>query len=189
MKIALKDQEHIRETYRQSPFVLIHPMLISALAIIITVYGAFRYGGVTGTLRTAIIIWIIVVLAHAIRILIIWRMNTYVVTNQRLLHYAQKGLFDQTVTETPHERILNVSYKTEGLISRFMGYGDVVVQVVGLMEPIILKNIDTPMEIKDYLWEMHKRISSDKAGTVFAESDATHIQERVGYTKRNKTEL
>lgn len=185
MKIALKDNENIRQVYRQSPLVLIHPMLVSGLAILLPLYAVLRYSS-EGTLRTALLVWIILVLCHAARILIIWRMNTYVVTNQRLLHYAQKGLFDQTVTETPHERILNVSYKTEGVTSRFLGYGDVVVQVVGLMEPIILKNIDTPMEIKDYLWEMHKRLTKDKSGEVFGESDATHIQERVGYTKKNQ---
>lgn len=185
MNIALKDFEHIRQTYRQSPFVLIHPMLVSGLAIVLPSYAVLRYGS-AGLMRTALLIWVILVICHALRILIIWRLNTYVVTNQRLLHYAQEGLFDQTVTETPHERILNVSYKTEGMISRFVGYGDVVVQVVGLMEPIILKNIDTPMEIKDYLWEMHKRIAQDKSGEVFADSDATHVQERVGYTKKNK---
>lgn len=186
MKIALKDFEHIRQVYRQSPFVLIHPMLISAVAILVPIYAVLRFGSTIGALKTILLIWIVLVLIHAIRLFIIWRLNTYVVTNQRLLHYAQKGLFDQTVTETPHERILNVSYKSEGVISTVVGFGDVIVQVVGLMEPIILKNISTPMEIKDYLWEMHKRVAQDKSGTVFGEADATHVQERVGYTKLNK---
>lgn len=185
MKIALKDYEHIRQVYRQSPLTLIHPMLVSGVAILAPLYAVLRYG-TSGQLRVVLLIWVVLVLLHALRIFLIWRLNTYVVTNQRLLHYAQKGLFDQTVTETPHERVLNISYKTEGVISRVLGYGDVVVQVVGLMEPIVLKNIDTPMEIKDYLWEMHKRISKDKSGEVFAESDATHIQETVGYTKNNR---
>ncbi len=100
-----------------------------------------------------------------------------------MLHYGQKGLFDQTVIETPHERVLNVSYKTEGVTSTILGYGDVVVQVVGLMDPIILKNISTPMEIKDYLWEMHKRLAQDKSNNLYADSDATHMQEHVGYSK------
>lgn len=188
MKIALKEYEQIRETYRQSPYTLIHPMITSFLAIVLPSYAIFKYGS-AGPMRTALFIWITLVLLHAGRILLIWWLNTYIVTNKRLLHYAQKGLFDQTVTETPHERILNVSYKTEGIISTFFGYGNVIVQVVGLMEPIILENIDTPMQIKDYLWEMHKRATENTAGTVYGETDATHIQERVGYTKFNKTKF
>ena len=190
MNIALKDFEHIRQVYRQSPFVLIHPLLISAIVLILPLYAVFRYASDINTLRSALLVWTFAVLIYSFRIIIIWRLNSYVITNQRIVHYSQKGLFDQTVTETPHERVLNVSYKTEGVISRVVGYGDVVVQVVGLMEPIILKNIATPLAIKDYLWEMHKRLAQDKSrnqsGSVFGETDATHVQEIVGYTKNNR---
>ena len=184
MKIALKDNERIRQIYRQSPWVLVRPLGLSVIVIALVGYLAFRFS-VQGSLQLLLLIAVILIFLHALKIFVIWRLNQYVVTNQRLLHYWQKGLFDQTVTETPHERILNVSYKTEGMISTVIGYGDVVVQVVGLIEPIVLKNIDEPMEIKDYLWEMHKRIDKDKGNSVYGEADATHVQERVGYTKDN----
>lgn len=202
MNIALKDFEHIRQIYRQSPYVLVHPLGIAAATVILPAYAIFRYAASNVALRNALLLWTALVILHALRVIIIWRLNTYVITNQRIIHYAQKGLFDQTVTETPHERVLNVSYKTEGIVSRIIGYGDVVVQVVGLIEPIVLKNIDTPMPIKDYLWEMHKRLAkdrshsgrsiddsnrdSDETDSVFGESDATHLQEHVGYTKNNR---
>ncbi len=189
MNIALKDFEHIRQIYRQSPYILLHPLIISFVAIALPLYSVFRYASGNSALRNAILIWSVGVILYTFRIILIWRLNTYVITNQRIIHYAQKGLFDQTVTETPHERVLNVSYKTEGFVSRVLGYGDIVVQVVGLMEPIILKNMDTPIPIKDYLWEMHKRLAKDSSkyqqDTVFGESDATHVQEQVGYTKKN----
>ena len=186
MHIALKENERIRQIYRQSPWVLLH-------ATIITVALGFILGSLlwkfsaSGPLRIVLTVGLIAVLLHFLKVIIIWRLNQYVVTNQRLLHYGQKGLFDQLVVETPHERILNVSYKTEGMVSRIVGYGDVVVQVVGLMEPIVLRNIDQPMEIKDYLWEMHKRLAKDKGDAVYGNADATHIQEQVGYTKNNHT--
>ncbi len=185
MKISLKDNERIRQIYRQSPFVLIQTTGLHLVGIILIGYMLIRFAP-GGLLQTLLMALAIVITLHFVRTIIIWRLNMYVVTNQRLLNYGQKGLFDQTVIETPHERILNVSYKTEGVVSRIVGYGDVVVQVVGLMEPIILKNIDTPMEIKDYLWEMHKRIAKDKGNAVYGNSDATDLQEQVGYTKENR---
>ncbi len=177
--------EHIRQVYRQSPFVLVHPLGISALILLLPGYAIFRYGSGIGSLRTIFFILCIAVILYSLRTILIWRLNRYVVTNQRLLHYSQKGLFDQTVTETPHERVLNVSYTSQGIISMIVGYGNVVIQVVGLMEPIIFKNIASPMAIKDYLWEMHKRLAQDKSNTVYGEADATHLQEQVGYTKNN----
>jgi hypothetical protein len=184
MKIALKENERVRQIYRQSPFVLIHPLGVSVILIGLFGYALFRFSDIT-VLRNVLLLIILGVLLYGFRIFLIWRLNQYVVTNQRLLNYSQKGLFDQTIVETPHERILNVSYQTEGIISRIAGYGDVVVQVVGLIEPIIFKNIDTPLEIKDYLWEMHKRIVKDLGNNVYGETDATHLQEQVGYTKNN----
>lgn len=177
--------EHIRQIYRQSPFVLVHTFVLTALAIIIPVYLMIRYS-IPSFMNTLLLIVMFFILMHAVRVFIIWRLNRYVVTNQRLINYSQKGLFDQTVVETPHERVLNVSYHTEGIISTLIGYGDVEVQVVGLMDPIVLKNIATPMEIKDYLWEMHKRLAQDKNNSIYAQTDATHMQEQVGYTKSSR---
>lgn len=182
MNIGLKDMEHIREVYRQSGFVLIHPLGLSLLLAVVLSYLGYRFG-VAGPLKYVLFIAIAMAVLHALKVFIIWRRNTYVVTNQRLLIYSQKGLFDQVVVETPHERILNVSYRTEGIFSSIFGFGDVIVQVVGLMEPMMLKNISIPMEIKDYLWEMHKRLADNKKNNIYADSDATHMQERVGYTK------
>lgn len=174
--------EHIRQIYRQSPFVLLHALILSFLAIVIPAYLIFKYDA-PGFIVTLLWAWIIVVTAHLLRVILIWRLNRYVVTNQRLLQYTQKGFFDQKVIETPHERVLNVSYQTEGFVSYVFGYGNVVVQVVGLMEPIVLKNISTPMEIKDYLWEMHKRVAENQNNNLYANTDASHLQERVGYSK------
>lgn len=188
MKIALKEMEHVRQIYRQSPFVLVHPLLASFAAIIVIGYLMIRFE-LPSVLHTILLIAVLAIFAHMLKVFIIWRLNRYVVTNQRLLHYGQKGLFDQTVIETPHERVLNVSYHTEGIVSTIVGYGDVEVQVVGLMEPIILKNIVTPMEIKDYLWEMHKRLAQDKNNSIYGQSDATHIQEHVGYSKSNRKQV
>ena len=177
--------EHIRQIYRQSPFVLVHTFALTALAIIIPSYLMIRYS-IPSFMNTLLLVVMFFIIVHAVRVFIIWRLNRYVVTNQRLINYSQKGLFDQTVVETPHERVLNVSYHTEGIISTVIGYGDVEVQVVGLMEPIVLKNIATPMEIKDYLWEMHKRLAQDKNNSIYAQTDATHMQEQVGYTKSSR---
>lgn len=182
MNIGLKDMEHIREIYRQSSFVLIHPLGLTILLAVVISFLTYRFG-VTGPVRYILFAAIAIAILHALKVFIIWRRNTYVITNQRLMIYSQKGLFDQVVTETPHERILNVSYRTEGVVSSLVGYGDVIVQVVGLMEPMILKNISIPMDIKDYLWEMHKRLAENKKNNIYGDSDATHIQERVGYTK------
>ncbi len=187
MKISLKDNERIRQIYRQTPVILIHSAGVALVGIILVGYLIIRFSA-RGILLGVLAAIIVFLLGYALKKFMIWRLNQYVVTNQRLLYYAHTGLFSQSVTETPHERILNVSYKHEGIFSALFGYGDVIVQIVGLMDPIVIKNISEPMEIKDYLWEMHKRIAKDQGGVVYASTDATHLQEQVGYTKQNHSE-
>lgn len=86
--------------------------------------------------------------------------------------------------ETPLERVLNVGYKSKGFISAIFDYGNVEVQVVGLVDSVTLKNIPNPAAIKDYLWEMHKRVIAKPIA--FDQDDITHFQEKIGYTKKNK---
>lgn len=182
MRAVLHDMEHVRETYHQSLFVLVKPFLLSALILLVPWYFVSQYQA--DSLRRILIFWTILVVVYFLRVLMIWRLNTYVVTNKRLIKMSHEGIFQRTVVETPHERILNVSYKTTGFTSVLFRFGDVEVQVVGLVEPIILKNISRPAEIKDYLWLLHTRVVTTQ-GKYEAE-DIAHVQERVGYTKKDQ---
>jgi uncharacterized membrane protein YdbT with pleckstrin-like domain len=183
MAVKLRDMEHIDAVFRQSKWVLIHPILANLVTVALPWYFILRYE-IGGWIPTVLMLWSVIVALHLARELFLWYMNTYIVTNQRLLHWDQTSIFNRTVIETPHERILNVSYKTKGVLSSFLGYGNVEVQVVGLMEPMIMKNVAHPQEVKDYLWQMHGRVTNNK--NTFDSEDIEHIQERVGYTKKNQ---
>lgn len=183
MKVLLHELEHIRDTYHQSVVVLLKPFAVSGIALIVIWYFAMQYG-IVGRWKTIVLFLSIVMSIHAIRALAIWHLNSYIVTNKRLIKHSHEGLFQRTVIETPHERILNVSYKTTGFLSVMFRFGDVEVQVVGLVEPIILKHISNPAAIKDYLWQLHTRAATTQG--IFEVADMTHVQERVGYTKKNQ---
>ncbi|HAG27392.1 TPA: hypothetical protein DCG61_01250 [Patescibacteria group bacterium] len=183
MGVKLREMEHVRAVYRQSKWVLIHPILANLFTVALPWYFIVRYD-ISGWITTVLWLWSVIVLAHLAIELLLWYLNRYVVTNMRLMHYDQTGLFKRTIIETPHERILNVSFKTEGVTSAIFGYGNVVVQVVGLIDPMVLKNVSNPLEIKDYIWEMHLRVTANDKS--FNSQDIEHIQERLGYTKQNQ---
>jgi hypothetical protein len=183
MKITLHDMEHIEHTYHQSELVLIRPVIIILVAIYLPWYFALQYG-VYVQYRNWLLVWTLIVLAYAIREYMVWSLNRYIITNKRLIRVSHDGVFKKTVVETPWERVLNVSYKTIGLLSSLFVYGNVEVQVVGLMEPIILEKIKHPRKIKDYLWEMHQRYAGNNAA--LDPRNIPHIQERIGYTKHNQ---
>lgn len=182
-KFSQHEDEHIRNIYRQSRVFLFRPLLMPLLMIGVPTYFLWQYNLLT-QFKQIVYIVIVAVLIWFIREAIIWFRNCYVITNQRLILFAHDGLFKHTVIETPLERVLNVSYKTTGVVSAIFGYGDVEVQVVGLVEPIILKHIPNPSAIKDYLWEMHKRVVTKPIA--FDAGNIAHSQEDIGYTKRNQ---
>jgi hypothetical protein len=94
-------------------------------------------------------------------------------------------LFKKTFVETPLDRILNVSYKTTGFWSSILGFGNVEVQVVGLIEPIIFQNVSRPGPLKDYIWKAHERAAKSNPHRFDSES-ISHIQQQIGYTKKDQ---
>ncbi len=182
MRAVLHDMEHVREIYHQSIFVLVRPLLSFLILLLVPWYFISQYQ--VNSLQKVLTIWMVLIVLYFIRVLAIWRLNAYVFTNKRLIKMSHDGIFQRIVVETPHERILNVSYKTTGLPSVLFRYGDVEVQVVGLVEPIILKDISKPAEIKDYLWMLHNRVATTQGQ--YQADDIAHVQERVGYTKKDQ---
>ncbi len=182
-KFALLENEILKNIYRQSFVFLLRYIIIAAAVVILPTYFLWRYG-LLGSWRSISYVLLLFSAIWLIRHFLIWYRNNYVITNQRLLLFEHDGLFKHTVIETPLERILNVSYKTTGVMSAIWGYGDVEVQVVGLVEPVILKHIADPEYIKDYLWQMHKRVATKPIA--FQADTIDHYQEQVGYTKHKQ---
>lgn len=182
-KFALLEGEILKNTYRQSVVFLVRYIIIASIIVLLPTYFLWSYGLLSAWRNVSYILLIasgIWLLRHSL----IWYRNNYVITNQRLLLFEHDGLFKHTVIETPLERILNVSYKTTGVMSAIWKYGDVEVQVVGLVEPVILKHIADPEYIKDYLWQMHKRNTTKPIS--FQADKIDHYQEQVGYTKHRQ---
>lgn len=190
MKLDLHPQEQLIGTYHESEIVLSQVVLIIFVALYVPWFFAIKYD-VALQYRAWLLLWTFLVCAYGARSYIRWSLNRYLITSQRLIRMHHESIFKKTVVETPLERILNVSYKTTGFWSVLFKYGDVEVQVVGLMEPIILKNIKTPQAIKDYLWQLHQhRLESQEGpqGTYTADR-INHLQEQAGYTKKNQKVL
>jgi hypothetical protein len=185
-KFAHLEDEHLKNIYRQSKLFLFKGFVVPFAILLIPTYFLWQYQ-LLNQFKRIILLGTIIIGLWFLRNAIIWFRNCYVLTNLRLILFAHEGLFKRTVIETPLERVLNVSYKTTGVMSAIFGYGDVEVQVVGLVEPIILKHIPDPAGIKDYLWQMHKRVV-DKP-IAFDAGNIAHSQEKIGYTKKNQKVL
>lgn len=180
-KFALLEDEHVKNIYRQSNIFLIEDSFVPLAAAIIPTIVLWHYG-LLGQLKSVIFVLVGAASIWFIKKCILWYLTSYVLTNRRLILFYRAGIFNKTVIETPLERVLNIGYKSKGFISAIFDYGNVEVQVVGLVDSVTLKNIPNPAAIKDYLWEMHKRVIPKPIA--FDPEDISHFQEKIGYTKK-----
>lgn len=176
--ILLQPGERVVRVFRQTRLELVEPFVITALLLGIPWWYVTRFGLLE--FRPWVALWSIVPVVYCLRVCILWSLQRYIITNKRLVKSHYNSLFKKVVVETPLERILNVSFKTTGIISVLGRFGDVEVQVVGLIDPVVLKSIIQPERIKEYLWRAHSESVKNK------EFDPVHIQEEIGYTKHNQ---
>ena len=178
----LHDGEQVLKLLRQTKLILLPAAVVCFLLLYIPWLLMFRYD-VGQPFRGIVFVFTIGVLGYFSREFVLWRRNKYAITNKRLIKYAHIGLFKKTVIETPIERVLNVSYKTTGLLSSTTRFGDVEVQVVGLIEPIVLKNVRYPEKIKDFLWDLHNKTGG---GHSAQDTKPEDLQQQIGYTKQDQ---
>src|SRR5437016_3843592 len=128
----LHEGEQLIHSYRQTAWVLGKTILIVGIGIYLPWSRLAKYGEAT-QFRFLLVVWTLLLLVYGLRKLMIWLLNRYIVTNKRLIRITHQEIFKKIVVETPLERILNVSFKTTGFFSSIFHYGDVEVQVIGLI--------------------------------------------------------
>lgn len=174
----LQAEERIVRVLRQSCWVLIKPFVVSFILFAVPWWYIYRFA--LSEIRIQAVFWSVIPILYFVRAYRLWSLHSYIVTTKRLIKTHHETLFKRLVVETPIQRILNVSFRTTGFVSVLGRFGDVEVQVVGLMEPIILENIQRPAAVKEYLWRAHQIASGGDA------TDIAHLQEKNGYTKPNQ---
>lgn len=154
-----REGEKVVEYYRKHEFTLLPKIIQCFFLLYIPWYLGLRYEFVfSNSVHTRIfIIWTLIVIAIFLRAFLVWRMNVYYLTNERLLHIEhEKGsLFKKTVSEATLFGIQNVSFKTTGFLSSIFRYGDVIVQPEGFSSVLVLKQVPNPAKIKDVIWNLH----------------------------------
>lgn len=154
--IILQPGEEIVTVFRQSPAILLFPTLVAAVVLILPFWYASTYA-LVGRLGIWLFIWTMIVSIWFIEKLVLWRREKYIVTTARFVKTSHQSVFKQEVTETALDRILNVSFRTTGPWSMIAGFGNIDLQVVGRMEPIIVKSVYRPGEVKEFLWRLHEQ--------------------------------
>lgn len=97
---------------------------------------------------------------YGIRKLFVWSFDGFLITNQRIVDFDQKGFFDRRVSETTYEKIQDISFRKKGFWQTLLNYGTVVVQTASAQVNLELKNISGPEKVQSLLVELTKKVTA-----------------------------
>ncbi len=175
--VILKPNEEIVVVFRQSSAVLV-PAAVLALVLIITpLWYAARHAAL-GSLFAVYPVWALLVVVWFLHKFFLWHREVYVISTGRFVKMSHESLFRRTVSETALDRVLNVSLRTTGPWSMLAGFGDIDVQVVGRVEPLVVRSVARPAEVKEFLWRLHEQVL-ERSGRVHGMQEFSTPQQKI----------
>ncbi|MDO8582350.1 MAG: PH domain-containing protein [bacterium] len=74
-------------------------------------------------------------------------LDTWIVTNERLINIEQKGFFFRTIAELRYYRVQDVASEVKGILPTLFHYGDVTVQTAGTQPRFTMKQVPNAHDI------------------------------------------
>ena len=180
-KHTIHDDEQLLRVYRKHELTLSTKIIQVFVLLFVPWYFGIKYDFIfSAPLNTKLFIfWTLLVAMYALYAFLVWSVNIYIITTKRLVHISHSGIFKKTVNETPLDRILNVSFRTTGFFSTLFHYGDVLVQIVGLDQPLVLKDVPSPSDVKDFIWKIH--LSGGEQKITYTKPEIAPVQKDIIY--------
>ena len=107
-------------------------------AVIFVVFGQYIAGN--GLIALFALLWSALIMACWLMFfysVMIYTLDTWLVTNMRIINSEQRGFFQRDVSELSISNIQDVSIKINGAIPTMMNFGDIEVQTAGGAHSII----------------------------------------------------
>lgn len=76
-----------------------------------------------------------------------YRLDVWILTDQRIVNIEQQGLFDRIIAELNIYKVQDVTSEVHGHAQTFLDYGNVYVQTAGEKQRFVFQNIPHPEEV------------------------------------------
>jgi membrane protein YdbS with pleckstrin-like domain len=83
--------------------------------------------------------------------IMLYSLNTVIVTNKRVVENKQAGFFRHTVNELELSKIQDISTKVFGPLAEFLGFGDIEIQSAGTKNKFYFSQLPNPETIKNII--------------------------------------
>ena len=91
-------------------------------------------------------------------------LDTWIVTDHRILDIHQLGLFKRDVSELRLSKIQDITVKIEGLLPTFFNYGTVIIQTAGVIPEFRFEQVPSPQQVKDRILQLYDQFIKQHPG-------------------------
>lgn len=81
-------------------------------------------------------------------------LDTWIVTDQRILNNNQHGFFSRTVSELQLSRIQDISVNVSGFIPTLLNFGNIEIQTAGSVNKFIFQQVPDPNKVKEEIMKL-----------------------------------
>lgn len=150
-----KDDENVQIFLRRHWIIIILRLVGLAFFILFPIIPLLALSGVITTYHLESIALFILILFY----IILWSiaffhitmylLDTWIVTEDRILDMTQHGFFARTVSEMSLSKVQDISVKVEGLLPTIFSYGNIEIQSAGTVDKFICFQVPHPNQVKE----------------------------------------
>jgi hypothetical protein len=152
-----KEGEEILIFTRRHWFVLLKTIVgglfASILPLILVVLGAkilIQYN-LSAVFTLTWVIYLMLIWFYVFYKLTLYSLDSWIVTDERILDISQIALFRRKVSELHLASIEDTSVHTDGFIQSYLNFGDVETQTAATTQRFLFDDVPNPLQIKDVI--------------------------------------
>ncbi|KKS88312.1 MAG: hypothetical protein A3G02_02840 [Candidatus Yanofskybacteria bacterium RIFCSPLOWO2_12_FULL_44_13b] len=159
-----KPYENVIHLLYRHWFVLFGKILALAILLVMPValylnLGSYVYG-LTNIFWFLYSIYLLIWWHSLFYILTMYLLDTWIVTDHRIIDSEQHGFFHRMVAELNISRIQDISVIVSSPIATFLDYGNLEIQTAGTEPKFVFKQIPHPNKVKDEIMRAHNEYMS-----------------------------
>jgi hypothetical protein len=91
-------------------------------------------------------------------ILVLYYLNTNIITNERIVDIDQPSLLHHTISELHLNQIEDVTAEVHGLLENFFDYGNVYIQTAGETQRFVFHSAPNPTKITKLILDLYEQL-------------------------------
>src|SRR3989338_3120554 len=169
MRPIWKPYEKIDSVIRRHRIALLFNYLYFGFMIVLgfVIYYSADYFLALGSLGFGefmyfiLLVYFLVLWQSFFRSLMDYYLDSWIITDHRIIDIHQMGLFKRDISELRYSKIQDISVKMTGFWATMLNYGDIVIQTAGAVQEFKFHQVPNPNKVKDSILQMHDQFTRD----------------------------